>query len=71
MEVPRLGIKLELQLQAYSRATAIPDLSHIRDLYSSSQQRQILNTLIEARDQPASSWTLVGFISAAPQQELQ
>ena len=36
MEVPRLGIKLELQ--AYALATATPDLGHICDLHDSSQQ---------------------------------
>ena len=29
MEVPRLGVELELQLPAYPTATATPDLSHI------------------------------------------
>ena len=49
MEVPRLGVELELQLLAYTRATATPDLSHICDLHHSSCQ--ILNPLSEARDQ--------------------
>ena len=31
MEVPRLGVKLELQLLAYTIATATPDLSCICD----------------------------------------
>ena len=43
MEVPRLGIELELQLPA--TAMAMPDLSCICDLYHSSQQCQILNPL--------------------------
>ena len=30
MEVPRLGVELELQLLAYTTATATQDLSHIR-----------------------------------------
>ena len=51
MEVPRLGVELELQLPAYSTATATPDLNHIYDLQCSSQQCQMLNPLIEARDQ--------------------
>ena len=52
MEVPQLGVKLEeLQLPAYATATATPDPSHICDLCHSSQQRQILNPLSEARDQ--------------------
>jgi len=29
MEIPRLGVKLELQPPAYITATAMPDLSHI------------------------------------------
>ena len=29
MEIPSLGVKLELELQAYTTATATPDLSHI------------------------------------------
>ena len=51
MEVPRLGVQRELQLPAYTTATATSDLSHLAcDLYQNSQQRQILNTLSEARD---------------------
>ena len=48
MEVPRLGVKLELW--AYAIATAMGDLSCVCDLYHSSQPRQILNPLSEARD---------------------
>ena len=50
MEVPRLGVELELQLPAYATATAMPDLSHVCDLHHSSRQRWILNSLREARD---------------------
>ena len=45
MEVPRLGIESELQLQGYATATAMPDLSCICDLHCRLQQRQILNPL--------------------------
>ena len=38
MEVPRLGVKSELQLPAYSTATAMPDLSCICNLHRSSCQ---------------------------------
>ena len=48
MEVPRLRVKLDLQLPAYATATATPDLSHIWDLHCSFQ---ILNPLSEARNQ--------------------
>ena len=52
MEVPRLGVQSELQLPAYTTATAtaISDLSHVCNLHHSSRQRQILNPLSEARD---------------------
>ena len=51
MEFPRLGVELELQLPAYTTATATPDLSHICKLHLSLWQCQILNPLSEARDQ--------------------
>ena len=50
MEVPRLGVESELQLQVYTTATAMQDLSHVCDLHHSSQQRQIVDPLIEAKD---------------------
>ena len=50
MTVPRLGGKSELQLLAYTTATATRDLSHVCDLHHSSRQHQILNPLSEARD---------------------
>ena len=46
MEVPRLGVKLELQLPAYSTATAMPDPSHVCD-----EQHWILNPLGKAKGQ--------------------
>ena len=50
MEVPRVGVKSELQLLAYIIATA-KDMSQIFcDLHHSSWQHQILNPLNEARD---------------------
>ena len=51
MEVPRLGVQSELQLPAYTTATAMQDPSHVCDLHQSSQQHQILNPLSEAREQ--------------------
>ena len=50
MEVRRLGIQLELQLAAYTRATATPDPSHVCHLHHSSRPHQILNLLSKARD---------------------
>ena len=53
MDVPRLGVESELQLLAYTTATATatPDLSHICELHHSSRQCRILNPLSEAGDQ--------------------
>ena len=51
MEVPRLGVKLELQLPAYATAMAMWDPSCICDLHCSSKQHGILNPLSEARNQ--------------------
>ena len=46
MEIPRLGVELGLQLQAYATATAMLNPSHIFNLHCS----QILNPLSDARD---------------------
>ena len=61
MEVPRLEVESELQLPAYT--TAMPHPNHFCDLHPSSQPRQILNPLSEARIKPETSWFLVGFVS--------
>ena len=50
MEVPGLGVELELQLPAFAEATATPYSSHVCNLHHSSQQCQILNPLNRARD---------------------
>ena len=51
VEVPRLEVESELQLPAYTTATAMPDPSHICYLHRSSWQCQILNPSSGARDQ--------------------
>ena len=48
MEVPRLGAELELQLPAYTTATAAWDLSCVCNL---RHRCQLLNPPNEARDQ--------------------
>ena len=50
MEVPRLGVDLELQLLAYATAIAMGDPSHVCDLHHSSRQHRIFNSMSEARD---------------------
>ena len=51
MEVPRLGVKSELQLSTYAPATATLDQSRVCDIHPSSWQHWILNPLSEASDQ--------------------
>ena len=50
MDVPRLGVQLELWLLAYATAAAMPDPSQICSVQYSSWQCQILNPLSEAGD---------------------
>ena len=50
MEVPKRGIKLELQLLPYTTATATPEPRPVCDLHHSSWQHWILNPLSEAGD---------------------
>ena len=71
MEVPRLGVELELSPLAYTTAIAMRDPSRIYDLHHSSQQHRILNPLSEAGD-----WTCILMDAswihlAVPQPELQ
>ena len=51
MDIPRLGVGLELRLLAYTTITAIHDPSHVCNLHHSSRQCRILNPLSEARVQ--------------------
>ena len=48
---PGQGVESELQLLAYTTATATPDASRICDLHHGSWQGRILNPVSEARDQ--------------------
>ena len=50
MELPRLGVKSELQPPAHTTAIVTQDPSHLCDLHHSSQQHQIHNPLSEAKD---------------------
>ena len=51
MAVPRLGVQLELQLLAYTTATAMPEPSCVCDLHYSLWRCWVLNPLNKARDQ--------------------
>ena len=70
MEVPRLGVKSELQLPAYTSATAMQDLSQVCDLHYGSWQHQILNPQSKARDWTHNLMVPPGFISTVPQWKL-
>ena len=50
IKVPKLGVELELQLQAYTTAAATPDPSRIHDLHHSSRQCWILYPLSKGKD---------------------
>ena len=58
MEIPRLGVKLELQLLAYTTAPATWDPSWVFNLHHSSQQCRIPDLLSEARIEPDTSSVL-------------
>ena len=70
MEVPKLRGESELQLLAYTTATAMWDPSHICNPHHSSWQCRILNSLSGARDQTHVLMDTVGFLTAEPQQKL-
>ena len=57
MEVPRLGVQLELQLLAYTTATATPDLSGVCDLHHGSCGNA--GSLARPGIKPSPSWILV------------
>ena len=54
MDAPGLGVQAELQLPAYTTATAMQDPSRLCDLHHSSQQRRILNPLSKGRDRTSN-----------------
>ena len=66
MKVPRLGVKLDLQLLTYTTAVATQDLSPTCDLYHTGY----LTHWAKPEIRPVSLWIPVGFITAEPQWEL-
>jgi len=70
MEVPRLGVQMELQLLAYTTATVISVPSRVFNLHHSSWQLRILNLLSEARDRTQNLLVPNQIRFAAPQLEL-
>jgi len=70
MEVPRLAVKSELQLPAYATATASQDPSRVCTYTTAHGNTGSLTHWARPGIKPASSWTLVGFVSAEPRLEL-
>ena len=67
MEVPRLGVESELQLPAYATATR----SELCLTYTTAHGNTgSLTHWVRPGIRPASSWTLVGFVTAELQWEL-
>ena len=64
MEVPRLGVELELQLPVYATAATTQDPSLICDLYHRRRQHGILKPLSGPGMEPVSSRILVRLITA-------
>ena len=63
MEVPRLGIKSELQLLAYTTATTPPDPSCICNLITAHGNAGFLTHWARPGIKLALSWILVGFLT--------
>ena len=61
MEIPRLGVKSELQLLVYTTVTAMWDPGRVCDLHHSSQQ-----SWTEARYPTHNLMVAIRFISAEP-----
>ena len=70
MEVPRLRGQIGATAIGLHHSHWMQDPGHVWDLHHSSWQHQIPDPLSEARDQTASSWILVRFVSTMPQWEL-
>ena len=56
IEVPRLGVKLELQVPAYTTVTAMPDLSCVYDLNPAHHNAGSLTHWVRPGIEHASSW---------------
>ena len=71
MEASRLGVESELQLSAYTIATAMPDLSRSATYTTAHGKAGSLTQCLRPGIKPTSSWILVGFITTEAQWELQ
>ena len=60
MDVPRLGVQLEMQLPTYTTATAMQDLSLVITYTAAQGNAGSFNLLSEAKDRTC---ILVGFVT--------
>ena len=60
MEVPRLGVELELQLLAYATATAMQDPSYLQPIPELTGNARSLTHRMRPGIESASSWILAG-----------
>ena len=67
MEVPRLGVKLELQLLAYTTANAMWESVIYTTAHGNTRS---LTQWARPGMKLESSWILVGFVTTVPQGEL-
>ena len=70
MDVPRLGVELELQPPATATATAMPDPNHIWTYATAQGNAEYLTYWVRPGIEPASSQLLGRFVTAEPQWEL-
>ena len=71
MEVPRLGVKLELQLPTYTTDTVSePCLQPIPQHTTAHSNARSLTHWVRSGIEPTTSWFLVRFVSAVPRSEL-
>ena len=70
MEVTRLGVESELQLLAYTTATAMSDRASSVTYTTAHSNAGSLTHWARPGIEPTSSWILVRFVSVEPQQEL-
>ena len=67
LEFPKLGVKSELKLPAYTTATARQDLSHVWTYSKTHSNTGSLTHWAGPGIEPISSWIVVGFVTAKPQ----
>ena len=63
MDVPMVGIQLELQVPSYTTVTVTSDPSHVWDYPIAEGQTRSLTHWVRPEMESASSWILVGYVT--------